>query len=266
MSALESPSGYTSNGLPYDRLGEGRSVLVVFQGLTFENAPMHRLEARLTLPMYSFLSAEYTVFVVNRRQGLCPGCTIKDMADDYAEMIEHEFGGPVDVIGLSTGGSICQEFAADHPDLVRRLVIHSSAHKLGPVGKDGQQRARDLAREGKWRQVGALMMEFVLPPAWYKRPLVWATSPVMTLGAPDDPSDMVATIDAEDRFDFRDRLHEIAAPTLLAAGADDPFYSPELFRETAAGIPDCRLSLYPDMGHPAQGREFERDVLAFLAE
>ncbi len=26
------------------------------------------------------------------------------------------------------------------------------------------------------------------------------------------------------------------------------------------------LFLYPDMGHPAQGRRFERDVLAFLRD
>jgi len=264
MNALEAPSGHTRNGLPYNRLGDGPDVLVVFQGLTFENAPMHGLEARFTMPMYSFLSPDYTVFVVNRRKGLPPDCTIKDMADDYAEMIEQEFGGPVDVIGLSTGGSVCQEFAADHPDLVRKLVIHSSAYKLGPAGKDGQLQARDFAREGRWKRVGAAMMEFVLPPVWYRGALISVGSLLIALGAPGDPSDMIATIDAEDRFDFHERLGEISAPTLLVAGANDPAYTPELFRETAAGIPDCRLVLYPGVGHPAKGRQFERDVLAFF--
>ena len=72
------------------------------------------------------------------------------------------------------------------------------------------------------------------------------------------------TILAEDAHDFRGRLHEISAPTLVVAGADDPFYTEALFRETAAGIPGARLVLYPRMGHPAQGRQFARDVLAFL--
>jgi hypothetical protein len=39
-----------------------------------------------------------------------------------------------------------------------------------------------------------------------------------------------------------------------------------LFRETAAGIPNARLVLYKGMGHPASGKQFGRDVLAFLLE
>jgi pimeloyl-ACP methyl ester carboxylesterase len=63
---------------------------------------------------------------------------------------------------------------------------------------------------------------------------------------------------------MRDRLGEIAAPTLVIGGEEDPFYSPELFRETAAGIPNARLVLYPGMGHPASGPKFRQEVLAFL--
>lgn len=68
------------------------------------------------------------------------------------------------------------------------------------------------------------------------------------------------------RFDFTKRLAEIVAPTLVIAGERDPFYSVELFRATAAGIPNARLVLYPGMGHPAAGKQFARDVLAFLRE
>ena len=45
------------------------------------------------------------------------------------------FGWPVDVIGVSTGCSIVQHLAADHPDVVRRLVIHSSAYPLSPAAR-----------------------------------------------------------------------------------------------------------------------------------
>ena len=47
---------------------------------------------------------------------------------------------------------------------------------------------------------------------------------------------MMVTILAEDQFGFKDRLAEITAPTLVVAGTRDPFYTPALFRETAAGI------------------------------
>ena len=74
------------------------------------------------------------------------------------------------------------------------------------------------------------------------------------------------TVEAEDKHDFKDRLGEISAPTLVVAGDRDPFYTETLFRETAEDIPEARLILYPGMGHPASGKHFGRDVLAFLEE
>jgi pimeloyl-ACP methyl ester carboxylesterase len=186
------------------------------------------------------------------------------MAGDYAAMIQDEFGGPVDVIGISTGGSIVQQFAADHPDLVRRLVIHSSAHTLGAAGKVVQIKVEQLARQRRWQEAWKAMLRFTLQPAWLAGPLAWFASLLLSLDAPNDPSDLVTTIEAEDEFHFKARLPEIAAPTLVVAGERDPFYTPNLFRETAAGIPNARLILYPGMGHPASGKQFQRDVLAFL--
>jgi pimeloyl-ACP methyl ester carboxylesterase len=84
--------------------------------------------------------------------------------------------------------------------------------------------------------------------------------------APDDPSDLLTTIDAEDIFDASPELSRIAAPTLVIGGERDRFYTPELFRETAERIPHARLLLYPRKGHagvmahrPAIG-----EVLRFL--
>jgi pimeloyl-ACP methyl ester carboxylesterase len=81
-----------------------------------------------------------------------------------------------------------------------------------------------------------------------------------------DPSDYVVTIEAEDEFDFRPRLNEIKVPTLVVGGAKDPFYSPVLFRETAAGIPDARLILYEKAGHGPAGKRVAQDIRAFLGE
>jgi pimeloyl-ACP methyl ester carboxylesterase len=257
-------SGLSGNGLPYNLIGKGPRLLVLFQGLTLQNAPMSDMEARYTRSLYSSLIEDHTILVLGRRQGLPDGCTIADMANDCAEMIEHEIARPVDVIGLSTGGSICQQFALDHPHLLRRLVIHSSAHTLGPLGKSAQLRVRDLAREGRWRECGAILMEMVVPPAWYRGAIVGMGSLMMAIGTPQSPSDLIVTIDAEDRFDCRERLGEVRAPTLLIAGERDPFYTPELFRATAEGIPGCRLVLYQGMGHPAKGQQFQSDLSAFL--
>ncbi len=263
-------AGYFRCGLPYNCLGHGPRPLIIFQGLMLENKPQPEWAFKMAGGMYNFLRADYTIYSVLRKPGLPPGYSLQDMADDYTGMIREEFGGPVNVLGISTGGSIVQHFAADHPELVRRLVIHSAAYTLSDSAKQLQLKLGALAAQRKWIKVWALLMGAVLPQRGFKknlsRPLIWIFAPLMALGAPKDPNDVIITVEAEDRFNFKDRLHEITAPTLIAAGELDPFYTPALFRETAAGIRNAKLCLYPNMGHPAGGKQFQRDVLAFLNE
>lgn len=266
MSQKSPTSGFFRSGLPYNRAGDGPKPLVIFQGLMFENKP----QSGMTFG-YGFLEKDYTLFAVLRKPGLAQGTTLKDMADDYAGMIRQEFGGPVDVLGVSTGGSIAQHFAAKHPDLLRRLVIHSSAHTLGVAGKQVQLEIGHLAHQGQVAHAGQVMIGFILPRTGLWKlltpPMAWIVARLLSLGGrPPDLSDLVVTIEAEDRFNFREHLSEISAPTLVIAGAEDPFYTPALFRETAAGIPNARLVLYEKMRHPATGKQFKRDVLAFLRE
>jgi pimeloyl-ACP methyl ester carboxylesterase len=216
------------------------------------------------LGAYGLPEHEFTTYMVGRRRGLERGTSLADMSDDYADMIRQEFGGPVDVIGISTGGSIAQYFGADHADLVRRLVIHSSAYTLGDAAKKAQLEVAHLAHLGRWREAWAVLLGFMLPRNPLNGVLVWVSSLLLSLSAPKDPSDLVVTVEAEDRHDFWSRLSEITPPALVVAGGRDPFYNEALFRETAAGIPNARLILYEEMGHPASGKQFRRDLLSFL--
>lgn len=258
-------SGYFRSGLPYVRVGTGPKPLVIVQGLMFENKPQRGMTAA-----YGFLRRGHTVYAVLRRPGMPEEYTLADMADDCAATIGEEFGGPVDVIGVSTGGSIAQHLAADHPGLVRRLVLHSTAHTLSDPAREMQRQVGRLARQGEGARAAELLVRFMLPRqgAWrlIAPPAVAVGARLMSSGVSGDLADLVITVEAEDRHAFRDRLGEIAAPTLVIAGTADPFYTPALFRETAAGIPHARLVLFEGMRHPAWGRRFRGQVSAFLDE
>ena len=256
-------AGYFRNGLPYNRVGAGPRTLVIFQGLVFENRPLPASMTWLYGRYYKYLEKDFTTYIVLRRPGLPTDYSLQNMADDYATMIQEEFRETVDVIGVSTGGSIAQHFAADHPDLVRKLVIHSSAYTLSDLTRSIQMRVEDLARQRQWRAAYATMLSSTRYP---KSVICLGALLAGMFGAPEDSSDVVVTIESEDKFNFKERLGQITAPTLVVAGEEDPFYSPALFRETAEGIPNARLILYPGMGHPASGKQFQRDVLAFLRE
>ena len=271
MNEPKTTAGYFRSGLPYNRCGNGHRILVVFQGLVFENKPMAGFMTPFFLGSYKSLRGTYTIYFVIRKPGLPTGYSMKDMSDDYAAMIKEEFGGPVDIIGVSTGGSIAQHFAADHPDLVGKLVIHSSAYTLSDAAKRLQLDVGTLAREGRWRAAFAALADFAISNRgimkYVAKPIAWIGSIIgAMLGAPRNPSDLVVTVEAEDKHDFKDRLPQIAAPTLVVAGDRDPFYTVGLFRATADGIPNAKLILYKGMGHPASGKQFDQDLMTFLNE
>ena len=259
-----SQNGYFPSGLPFTKIGRGPKPLIVFEGLTFENKP----QPATMVKMYAFLEKEYTIYSVLRKPQLPKNYSLDDMANDYASMIEQEFATAVDIIGISTGGSIALHFASLHPQLVRRLVIHSSAYTLNDKAKQLQLDISHFAEIGQWRKAWSLLIATCFPQkgilCYMTKPFVFLGSVLLSIKNPKDANDLVVTVKAEDKHDFLDQLGEITCPTLVAGGADDYFYSPELFEKTAAGIPNAKLCLYEKMGHPASGKQFRMDVSNFL--
>jgi pimeloyl-ACP methyl ester carboxylesterase len=227
--------GVLPGGLPYFAFGAGRPLLVLRGFMTVHRNPtglQRRFEVRLLAP----LAEQFRVFAVGRAPGLQPGASMADIARQHAEAVRTEFGSAVDVVGISSGGSVALQLAADHPDVVRR---RRGGQFLVPFKVQSRVGARLLA-----------------PVAWLLDPLV----------RPTDPADMVAFARAEDAFDLGSRLGEIAAPTLVIAGARDSVYSPEIFTRTAQGVANGRLVVYPRTGHGGTltHRRFASDVISFL--
>ena len=223
--------------------------LVVLAGLSPDagvgRGPLRRMHEQALRPWTS----GRRVFYLNRRAGLPVGLTMPMLAAEHAEAMRGEFGGPVDVLGLSTGGSIAQQLAADHPDVVRRLVLISTSCRLGPVARLAQRRVAARIRAGAGRRALAVMAAELVPP-WRGRCI--AAVVALALGSrwfpADELRDMATTIEAEDSFDLAE-CPAIASPTLLIAGGRDRFYDLAILEETAALIPRCILSLHPRRGH-----------------
>jgi pimeloyl-ACP methyl ester carboxylesterase len=264
-------SGYFENGVPFNRAGNGRHILFVLQGLTFENKPLPAWLNWLYSFYYHYLGNDYTIYVLLRRRNMPPGYTIKDMAADYAGIIREKSAGPVDVIGVSTGGSIAQQLSADHPGLVRKLVIQSGAYTLSGHARLLQKRLGQFARKGQWHAAYKALFESSFSRSgaagMLSAIIVWPLSVIFGMaGASKDPNDLVVTVEAEDGFNFQERLGEIKAPTLVVAGDRDSFIPVDLVKETAKGIPDSQCIVYKGKGHPVSGRQLRKDIRHFLID
>ncbi|MBS7616939.1 hypothetical protein KEJ45_07060 [Candidatus Bathyarchaeota archaeon] len=72
--------GFSANGLPYVRFGNGSHVLVVFDGLSFENKAPSRLNLKLYRNSFGLIAQAYSVYLITRKPGLPRGYSTRDMA------------------------------------------------------------------------------------------------------------------------------------------------------------------------------------------
>lgn len=98
--------GLLQGSLPYIAVGDGPPLVIIRSNLSNENPTglSRWAEMRMLLPY----SGNFTVYAISRKPGINQGASMSDLASGYASAIKSEFGEAVNILGISTGGSIAQ--------------------------------------------------------------------------------------------------------------------------------------------------------------
>ena len=259
-------TGVLPAGHPYARIGAGSRSVLYLPGLSFTADPPTPKATRRAWKAWlgPIDRHDLTIVQVGRRADLAPGSTPADVADDYAAVVRQEWGRPVGVMGISTGGGYAQWLAIRHPDLVERLVLGFTGHRIPPDVARRQRRAVDHFLAGRWRSGWAEFGPWFLPR--FPRlgsAITWLGGPYVG-GTYDDLRVLRIDADADDVHDATAHLGEIRCPTLVASGSRDTAYPPDLVRELVTGIPGARHIEYAGAGHMGPGARFAEDACAFL--
>ncbi|MGB8214683.1 MAG: alpha/beta hydrolase [Anaerolineales bacterium] len=196
------------------------------------------------------------------------GWSIRRVAAQMAGLLEELGSGPTQVVGISMGGVIAQQFALDYPQLTQRLVLVSTFAILRPENFGGwwyfMRRWAAVLTLGLQAQ-GRVVAQRIFPEPEQAalRELLEATI------SRADPRAYRAAMRSLGLFDSCKKLASLHVPTLIVTGQNDSTVSPLRQQVLVKGIPGARQVLIPKAGHAVtvdQAEQFNRALLDFLGE
>jgi len=197
--------------------------------------------------------------------------TVPAMAADAVGLMDALGVARAHVLGVSMGGMIAQEMAIRHPSRIARMVLAVSFARPDPVRRAfllHRRWARALGADPVQESVAAL--PWLVSPRVLNDPQRLGQIMALVAGMPMMAADAYGSqIDAILEHDTLSRLHQVQAPTLVLAAAEDVLTPVALSREIAAAIPGARLQVLPHGNHAVQIEQpeaFNAAVLDFLAE
>ncbi|MCR5411036.1 MAG: alpha/beta hydrolase [Lachnospiraceae bacterium] len=243
--------------------GGGDKKLVVLPGLSDGLATVKGKARLLSLPYRKYLD-EYTVYMFSRKNKMSEGYSIKDMADDQVKVMKELSIEKADICGVSQGGMIAQSIAIYHPEVVEKLILAVTAPYANDVAKDAVSGWIDMAERNDHKQLMVDTAEKMYSDA-YLRKNRWIFPLLALFTKPSSYDRFLKNANAILRFDVRDELSKIAAPTLIIAGSDDKTVGNDAPGELKKGIANSELYVYEGLGHGAfeEAKDFYDRIFAF---
>ena len=191
--------------------------------------------------------------------------TVPQFAADAARLIEHLALGPVHVMGLSMGGMIAFQLAADRPELVRSIIIVNSGPEM--ILRTWKEKLAIFQRRVIVRAMGMSKMGEVLATRLLPAPEHAALRKTFVeRWGRNDPGAYLRALSALVGWSVLSRLPGITCPVLVVSADQD--YTPVAWKRAyTATMPHASLVVIPNARHmmPVETPEsFHAAIMPFL--
>lgn len=243
-------------------LSEGEHAFVILPGLS----PRSVLPSATAVEgMYAKKLKNARIYLVDRREEIPEGYSMRDMAEDTAEVLTELGIRNAAVYGASQGGMIAEILAAGHPELVSALVLASSTSRMNGSLRTTLDRWIALARAGAGDTLASDMVETI-----FSKEIAARFGNILTMGMRDlseaELARFIRLSEACAGFDAGPELEKLACPVLVLGAEGDRVMTAEASRELAERS-NAELFLYgPEYGHAVydEAADFASRVAAFV--
>lgn len=247
--------------MDYVTFGKGEKPLVFIPGLNLKGV---KEVASPMAHMYRIIAEEYKVYLLDRREDIPEGYTVRDIARDVALAMKELGLEHADVLGISQGGMIGQYLAIDYPELVHKLVLGVTISKENPTIKEVITKWIAMAEQGDYQGISTDMLERMYTEE-YKEKYGRLIPLLSKVGKPKDMERFIRLAKACFSCETYEILDRIKCPVFVIGGRKDNIVSGEASEEIAEKL-GCEIFMYEDMGHAVheEAKDFNHKVLEFL--
>lgn len=243
--------------------GKGSKPLVMIPGLRLSDI---KGSSKVVAWYYRIFAKEYTVYLFDRKTPAVQGCTIHDLAEDAAEVMDALRLHRAYVFGASQGGMIAQDLAIHHPELVSKMVLGVTLSRSNETVRAVIAHWIALAQESGLSAIAADYIYKGYSDAYIKKykafvPLAIKTQKLMPVER------FLILAKACLTCNTYEQLDRIQCPVLVLGGEKDKVVTGEASAEIAEKL-NCGYYLYPELSHEAynEAKDFNQRIYAFFAK
>jgi len=235
--------------LDCERSGAGPPLLLI---MGMSGTTLHWGE-----PFLDALRQDFEVIVYDHRgvgasSRLKGPITIRELAEDAADLLAALGIDSAHVLGISMGGMIAQELALAYPERLRTLSLgctHCGGQGSLHPAPDVLQRLAEGMMSGDREQAIRVAWEVNVSPGFAANPDAWARFLEIGLRRPVSVQVIMAQLRAITQHDTRERLAQLALATLIVHGTVDEMIPVQNGHLIAGLIPSARLEILEGIGH-----------------
>jgi 3-oxoadipate enol-lactonase len=233
----------------------GLTIHYTLEG-TREGIPMVFINAlgtdlRIWDGVVQYLKNQHPVLRFDKRgHGLsdCPPApySIHDFSNDLLGLLDQLNIAQAIFIGISVGGMIAMDFAANCPERVQALVLCDTAPVIG-TAELWNDRINKLREHGMQSMAEAILARWFAPAFKEKSPAAFQGYYNMLTRMPVEG--YTGTCEALRDADLTEAAKTIEAHTLILCGSEDVSTPPDFVRGVVELMPDAEFQEIPGAGH-----------------
>jgi len=256
------PAGNTQ--IPFAKIGDGPGNFVILPGLSIRPVT---LLAEAVAKQYAAIPEEYTIWLFDRPEELPEQASLKEMAEQTAEAMKKLDISAAAVFGASQGGMLAMFLTAAHPELVRKLMLGSTASFLPELFRERLSCWKRMTETKDHRGLTESFVDWMYGPEvlrLYRESLLKEIPQY----SEQELKHFAALLASFDTPDLEKQPAGIHCPALVLTSLGDRVFGPEPGRRIAEELNAKLYEYSPEYGHAVydEAPDYAERIVKFIKE